>query len=119
MRRRPRACEPRAPGIPPAPHPAPLAQPSLPGRGPGRLGPVRSLAAGDAPIPDTPALVDAYAERIADTPAARKALETIFASAAADSAPSELPPEVEEAYRVLDREAGLGSGGPAGAPGCD
>src|SRR5262245_3293562 len=55
-----------------------------------------SFAAGDAssaPIPDTQALVDAYAERLADTPAAREALETIFASAAADTAPTELPPE--------------------------
>jgi hypothetical protein len=69
--------------------------------------------------PDAAALVDAYADRIADTPAARDALRTIFASAAADTEPAELPPEVVEAYRVLDREAGLGSGGPADAPGGD
>ena len=72
-----------------------------------------------AALPDTPALVDAYADRIADTPAARAALETIFAAAAADTAPLELPPEVADAYRVLDREAGLGAGGPASAPGSD
>src|SRR5204863_6883569 len=38
---------------------------------------------------------------------------------AADTAPVALPPEVAEAYRVLDREAGLGAGGPANAPGSD
>ena len=75
--------------------------------------------AGAGAIPSAPALVDAYADRIADTPAARDALETIFAAAAVDAAPPELPPEVAEAYRVLDREAGLGSGGPASPPGSD
>src|SRR4051812_14944776 len=75
--------------------------------------------AAPAALPDTVVLVDAYADRIADTPAAREALETIFAAAAADTAPLELSPEVAEAYRVLDREAGLGSGGPANAPGSD
>jgi hypothetical protein len=72
-----------------------------------------------AAAPHTAALIDAYADRIANTPAARKALETIFAAAAADMAPPELSPEVVEAYRVLDREAGLGSGGPANGPGSD
>jgi hypothetical protein len=74
---------------------------------------------GAGALPDTAALVDAYADRIADTPAAREALETIFAAAASDTAPFALPPEVAEAYRVLDREAGLGAGGPANAPGSD
>lgn len=72
-----------------------------------------------AAAPDTVALIDAYADRIANTPAAREALETIFAAAATDTAPPELSPEVVEAYRVLDREAGLGSGGPQSAPGSD
>jgi hypothetical protein len=75
--------------------------------------------AGAAAAPDTAALIDAYADRIANTPAAREALETIFAAAAADTAPPELSPEVVEAYRVLDRESGLGSGGPANGPGSD
>jgi hypothetical protein len=74
---------------------------------------------GAAAAPDTATLIDAYADRIANTPAARKALETIFAAAAADTAPPELSPEVVEAYRVLDREAGLGAGGPASGPGSD
>jgi hypothetical protein len=75
--------------------------------------------AGAAAAPDTAALIDSYADRIANTPAAREALETIFAAAAADSAPPGLSPEVVEAYRALDRESGLGSGGPANAPGSD
>ena len=74
---------------------------------------------GVAAVPDTAALVDAYAERIADTPTAREALETIFAAAAADTAPLALSREVVDAYRTLDREAGLGAGGPANAPGSD
>lgn len=53
------------------------------------------------------ALIEQAAERIVDTPAARAALQTIFTAAAEDVAPSRLPPEVQAAYRVLDREAGL------------
>lgn len=75
--------------------------------------------ASSAVLPDTPSLVDAYADRIADTPAARDALETIFASASVNTAPLELPAEVADAYRVLDGESGIGSGGPASAPGRD
>ena len=74
---------------------------------------------GSAAAPDTATLTDAYADRIANTPAARKALETIFAAAAADTAPLELSPEVVGAYLALDREAGLGAGGPASGPGSD
>jgi hypothetical protein len=74
---------------------------------------------GAVALPDTAALVDAYADRLADTPAARDALQTIFNAATTDTAPLELSDEVVEAYRVLDREAGLGSGGPANAPGSD
>jgi hypothetical protein len=74
---------------------------------------------GTGAAPDTAALIDAYADRIANTPTARNALETIFAGAAVDTAPPELSPEVVEAYRVLDRESGLGSGGPANGPGSD
>jgi hypothetical protein len=64
-------------------------------------------------------LVDAYAERIANTPAAREALETIFAAASVEMDPVEVPGEVLDAYALLDREAGLGSDGPGGAPGAD
>jgi hypothetical protein len=74
---------------------------------------------GGAAGTDTALLIEAYADRIAGTPAARKALETIFAAAAIDTAPPELSRDVADAYRVLDREAGLGAGGPASGPGGD
>jgi len=63
--------------------------------------------------------IDAAARQIADTPAARAALRTIFNSAQGDFAPASLPPEVAEAYRVLDREAGLEADGVEGDPGAD
>ena len=69
--------------------------------------------------PSVEELADRYAERIADTPAARKALETIFAAAMDEIAPPTLPPAVREAYDVLNREAGLGSDGVGAAPGHD
>jgi hypothetical protein len=67
----------------------------------------------------TAALIGAYADRIASTPKARHALETIFAAAAIDTAPPALSSEVSDAYRILNNEAGLGDGGPANAPGSD
>ena len=64
-------------------------------------------------------LVDEYAIRIADTKASREALKTIFMAAMEDIAPETLPTEVREAYKVLDREASLGSKGEGAAPGSD
>ena len=64
-------------------------------------------------------LVERYAERVADTPAAREALRTIFQAALEDIGPVALPEPVRQAYRVLDRESRLGSTGVAGAPGAD
>jgi hypothetical protein len=50
----------------------------------------------------------------------RAALETIFTAADAPASPAtQLSPEVRAAYEILDREANLGSGGPAGGPGAD
>jgi hypothetical protein len=64
--------------------------------------------------------IEAYAGRLSDTPAARAALEGVFAAAAAAEGPmTRLPPEVRAAYEVLDRESGLGSAGPGAAPGAD
>lgn len=63
--------------------------------------------------------VDEYAERIANTEEARQALQTIFRAGMEDSAPDTLPPEVVNAYQVLNQEAGLGSEGEGGAPGSD
>jgi pimeloyl-ACP methyl ester carboxylesterase len=63
--------------------------------------------------------VDEYAARIADTPPARAALQTILTAAFTSATPPNLPADVAEAYRVLDHEAGLVSDGEAGAPGHD
>jgi hypothetical protein len=64
-------------------------------------------------------LVDEYAATIADTTAARDALKVILAAAITDPDPAVLPPEVADAYAVLDREAGLGDDGPGADPGAD
>jgi hypothetical protein len=63
-------------------------------------------------------LVDEYAATIADTPAARDALQVILSAALEDPDPDELPQEVADAYAVLDREADLGADDP-GDPGAD
>lgn len=63
--------------------------------------------------------VDDAADAIADTPAARAALKTIFDAAMDDMSPDEMPSEVVEAYKVLWAEAGLGLDGVAGAPGSE
>jgi len=70
-------------------------------------------------MPTLDALVDAYAERIADTPAARAALRTIFEAAVVDSDPPALPPAVADAYRTLNLESGLAERGEGAAPGAD
>ena len=72
-------------------------------------------------VPEVPAiegLVEAYARRLADTPAARQALMTIFA-AAQQPPPPQLPDDVRSAYSTLNREAALGSGGVGAPPGAD
>ena len=65
------------------------------------------------------AWIEDAAAKLADTPAARAALRTIFTAAADDLTPDELPPEVVEAYRILQAESGIGAEGPGGAPGDD
>lgn len=69
-------------------------------------------------------LVDRYAQRIVDTPAARSALQTIVAAAdnpavAGQIAAGTLPPELDAAYQALFAEAGLGAGGVTAPPGAD
>jgi len=65
-------------------------------------------------------LVDEYASCIADTQPARQALQTILRAAMEDGEPPEtLPPEVLDAYQVLNQEADLGSEGEGAAPGSD
>jgi hypothetical protein len=73
-------------------------------------------APGASPVDD---LVEQYAGRIADTPAARAALRTVIESALNDIAPDSLPPEVRAAYITLNEEAGLGSGDVDADPGSD
>jgi hypothetical protein len=73
---------------------------------------------------DSEELVQHYAERIADTDAARTALMTILNASDEDEvkvhlANGKLSPALEMAYRTLFEEAGLGLDGPAAAPGSD
>lgn len=75
-----------------------------------------SFAPGASPLEG---LVEKYAERLADTPAARDALRTVVEAALTDIAPDELPPQVREAYLTLNTEAGLGSGDVDADPGAD
>ena len=70
-------------------------------------------------VPRIEELIERYAERIADTPAARAALHEIFQSALDDDEPAQLPEKVADAYRTLNREAGLTNGGEGAAPGAD
>jgi hypothetical protein len=76
-------------------------------------------AAGNGGGDDREALVDRYAERLGGSPATREALEVIVAAALEDAAPMNLPPRVQEAYKVLDAEAGMGQAGEGAAPGDD
>jgi len=70
------------------------------------------------------ALVQRYAERIADTDATRAALTTILAASddekvSAELAKGDLPPGLEAAYQALFDQAGLGLDGATAAPGSD
>src|SRR6185369_10846106 len=77
------------------------------------------LAKAQPAAPSLEEMIDLYAGRIADTPRARTALRTILESASRDIAPEKMPPEVTQAYMVLDEEADLGVDGEAAAPGDD
>jgi hypothetical protein len=74
---------------------------------------------GGAAADPVAALVDDYAGRIADTPAARDALRTIVSAAVEETDPPELPPDVLAACKRLNLEADLGVGGVGGGPGSD
>ena len=73
------------------------------------------VAFGTNSEPQIASLVDRYAERLADTPAARAALETIIGNAIANPEPASLPDEVMAAYAVLARESGLAEDVPGAA----
>jgi len=81
-------------------------------------GPASFAAPGGALALD--ALVDQYADRIADTPRAREAIRTILNGAMnAGPAVTNMPPKMVDAYRVLNEEAHLGGAGPGGDPADD
>lgn len=60
-----------------------------------------------------------WAHRIADTPAARNAIETILTGAAADNPDANLPEAMRAAYAVLHQETGIANGDSTGRPGSD
>jgi hypothetical protein len=72
-----------------------------------------------APADPVAALVDDYAARIADTPAARDALRRIALSGMENVEPDSLSPDVVAAYRQLNLETDLGIGGAGAGPGGD
>jgi hypothetical protein len=76
-------------------------------------------AGASGPADPVAALVDDYATRIADTPAARDALRRIAQSGMENVEPDSLSPEVVAAYRQLNIEANLGIGGAGAGPGGD
>jgi len=65
------------------------------------------------------ALVDDFAARIADTPAARDALRRIALSGMENVEPDSLSADLVAAYRQLNLEADLGIGGAGAGPGGD
>jgi hypothetical protein len=72
--------------------------------------------AGGAPAFDP---VADYSERLGGTPEVNDAVKHVF-SAIGDSAnPTVMTPQVEKAYRNLDKALKLGADGPGGAPGSD
>lgn len=75
-----------------------------------------SFAPGEDPIAS---LVEDAADKIADTEKAKQALRIIFNAALEDISPPSLPSEVVDAYKVLQKEAGLVAKGPGAAPGAD
>jgi hypothetical protein len=72
-----------------------------------------------ADVDPVDALVDDYASKIADTPAARAALRTIIEWSMDHTLERELPPEIVAAYATLNAESGLGSEGEGGDPSSD
>ncbi|MGO9207503.1 MAG: DNA/RNA non-specific endonuclease [Candidatus Limnocylindrales bacterium] len=65
------------------------------------------------------AMVDDFARRLGDRPEVRDPLRTIIAAAQFGAEPDNLPADVEDAYRALDRALGLGAGGVGAEPGAD
>ncbi|HEX4233645.1 MAG TPA: CHAT domain-containing protein [Caldimonas sp.] len=76
-------------------------------------------AAGTAGATGDDESVDAWARRIADTPRARSAIETILGAARHDTNAGAPSPALLQAYAVLYEESGLESRGSAAPPGAD
>ena len=76
-------------------------------------------AAGAEETAPSPAMIEAYAARIADSPVARSAIALIVEAASTASGSSQLTPPLQAAYAALFRESGLSPGAVAGAPGAD
>lgn len=68
------------------------------------------------PVGGEEEFVRRWGDRIADSDAAETALRLLFRAAQEDIEPDVLPAEVVDAYRTLEREAGLGADGVAGPP---
>ena len=77
------------------------------------------LSAEPTPGPVTPAEIDGWARRIADTPKARAAIGIVLEASRREGASTTPPPHVMEAYSTLYAESKLGAGGSAAAPGAD
>lgn len=84
-----------------------------------------SFDAGAEATPEAPApltvddLVERYAARLADTPAARQAIRTVIEAALEDIDPPTLPRDVRAAYEVVNAEADLAQDGEGADPGGD
>mgnify|MGYP001544192083 CR=1 FL=1 len=77
------------------------------------------LSASGTAAAASPADVDAWAGRIADTQRARAAIRTILQSAPQEKDAAAPSPALLDAYSTLFSESGLGAQGSAGAPGAD
>jgi hypothetical protein len=64
-------------------------------------------------------LLQAYLDRLGDSPAIRSALQVIIDEARGNAAADTLSARVRDAYLALDKELGLGSGGLAAPPDAD
>lgn len=66
--------------------------------------------------PGAQAMIDAYAQRLGDTPQVRAALDAIFEAARTQADAVTLPDSVRQAYLQLDQALALGSEGPVATP---
>jgi len=77
------------------------------------------LLSGDDDAASVDSQVEAYARRIADTPAARESIRTILEAANEEQQGDTLSPRLRDAYDTLFAESGLGADNVAAAPGAD